>query len=82
MVTKTSACDQANQIIIDWSHFEADAQNEFVNIEAKYSQVSSSIKAGTILEISELPFDSNWNDEKVSSLKQALEKTGLIHLKK
>lgn len=74
MVTKTSACDQANQIIIDWSHFEADAQNEFVNIEAKYSQVSSSIKAGTILEISELPFDSNWNDEKVSSLKQALEK--------
>lgn len=79
LITK-SAAKGANieQLQVEWEDFENDPKEEFINIKVKHETLSGTnyknFNHGTILEITNLPEDANWNREKLIELKQSLEK--------
>jgi hypothetical protein len=65
-----------NKLIVDWTDFEQDSQEEFVNVSVNHTFVKDvpyeNFKHGTILEITGLR--ENWNRDKLLKLKHSLEK--------
>lgn len=65
-----------NKLIIDWSDFEKDSQEEFISIGVKHSYVQEvpyeNFKHGTILEITGLR--EGWDRDKLLKLRHSLEK--------
>ena len=79
LTTKTSDSETCEQINVNWSKFEEDQHNEFVNINVDYSQIPYNLEVfpdksthGTILDIK--PLNSTWDREKLKGLKHSLEK--------
>lgn len=66
------------KLVIDWKDFERDPSDEFIKIPVIHSNPTQinypDFNHGTILEISELPGESNWNRNKIKDLKHSLEK--------
>lgn len=69
---------EIEQIEVDWSDFEKDSKDEFIDIKVKHRTLQPITKKlkqfqnGTILEISQL--NSNWDRTKKQNLKYSLEK--------
>lgn len=60
---------------VDWSHFERDLQDEFIQIPVSYNEVDScpyQLRRGTVLVIEGLR--ASWNRNKLLDLKHSLEK--------
>lgn len=79
LTTKTENSPHCEQIHVDWNKFEKDQQEEFINIDVAYSQITPTSNQfpensshGTILEITHI--NSSWNREKLKGLKHSLEK--------
>lgn len=78
LITKNKKAAAAEKLHIDWTDFEKDQKNEFVNINVNYENLLEPIdfpnktKTGTILEITNLR--ANWNRNKILALKRSLEK--------
>ena len=79
LTTKTTNSPNCEQIHVDWSKFEKNQQEEFINIDVDYSSITpasiqfpDSSSHGTILEIT--PLNSSWDREKLKGLKHSLEK--------
>jgi signal transduction histidine kinase len=75
---KASSNAKIEQIEVNWSDFEKDSKEEFIDIKVKHRTLQpitkklKGLRNGTILEIAEL--NSNWNREKKLNLKYSLEK--------
>jgi len=75
---KASSNAKIEQIEVDWSDFEKDSEEEFIDIKVKHrtnpplTKELKKLQRGTILEISNL--NSIWNREKKLNLKYSLEK--------
>lgn len=75
--TKRKARDsRINKLVVDWTDFEQDSQEEFINIDVEHSYVQEvpyeNFKHGTILEITGLR--EEWNRDKLLRLRHSLEK--------
>lgn len=65
------------QIIVDWDRFELDSKEEFMNIAVEHSILDKNPYQdthGTILEITGIRKDANWNPDKLIRLKRSLSK--------
>lgn len=65
------------QIEVDWTKFEENAKEEFVNISVDHDELvksPSKFETGTYLEITGLRPDANWNQNKIIRLKHSLSK--------
>jgi signal transduction histidine kinase len=75
---KASSNAKIEQIVVNWSDFEKDSKDEFIDIKVKHRTLQPVTKAlkklqyGTILEISKL--NSTWDRQKKLNLKYSLEK--------
>lgn len=72
---KRGQSSSIHRLRVDWSRFERDLLDEFIEIPVSYSQVDSCpypLRRGTVLEIEGLR--SPWNREKLLDLKRSLEK--------
>ena len=68
---------KTEKIQVDWQNFEEDTKDEFINIGVNHSTLSenpSIFESGTLLEISNIRNDSEWNYEKLIRLKNSLSK--------
>lgn len=77
ITTKDEENTKTEQIDVDWSKFEIDSQEEFVDINVNHQTLAnnpSKYKFGTILEITGLRNDSTWNGDKLLRLKRSLAK--------
>lgn len=75
LITKTAADKYANKLVIDWSKFEVDDSQEFMNIPVVYStvdQLPSGYSKGTTLIVDSLR--EEWTREELLRLKRALMK--------
>jgi len=75
--TKDEGNSKTEEIEVDWSKFEQDSKEEFINVNVKHQTLitnPSKYKTGTVLEISGIRSDSTWNDEKLIRLKRSLAK--------
>ena len=75
--TKDESNSQTEQIKVDWSRFEQNAKDEFINVNVNYQKLDtnpSKFKTGTMLEISGLRNDSVWDADKLTRLKNSLAK--------
>ena len=77
----TSVKDEPNskieQITVDWTKFEVNSKEEFVNIDVFHNTLNVSplrYNTGTLLEIFDLRRESDWNIEKILKLKNSLAK--------
>ncbi len=71
--TKDEVNAKTEVLITDWSKFEKDIKDEFINISVLHETIAKSnygITKGTVLEISNLK--SKWDREKLLKLKDAL----------
>ncbi|MDP2159764.1 MAG: ATP-binding protein [Flavobacterium sp.] len=65
------------QIQVDWTKFEENAKEEFVNISVAHDELEnnpSKFEAGTYLEITGLRPDARWDAHKIIRLKHSLSK--------
>jgi hypothetical protein len=65
------------EIKVDWTKFEQDAKEEFINVRVKHQTLEenpSKFKTGTLLEITGIRSDSVWNSEKLLKLRRSLAK--------
>lgn len=75
---KASPNAKIEQIEVDWSDFEKDSKDEFIDIKVKHrtnpalTKELKKLQRGTVLEITKL--NSVWNREKKLNLKYSLEK--------
>lgn len=75
---KASSNAKIEQIEVNWSDFEKDSKNEFIDIKVRHrtnppqTKELKKLQRGTVLEISKL--NSVWNREKKLNLKYSLEK--------
>lgn len=75
---KASSNAKIEQIEVNWSDFEKNSKDEFIDIKVKHRSIQSfpveikKLKHGTILEISRL--NSSWDRTKKQNLKHSLEK--------
>ena len=77
ITTKDEADSKTEQIKVDWEEFERDTKDEFINVGVFHSTLQenpSVFDSGTILDISEIRNDSEWNYEKLIRLKNSLSK--------
>lgn len=77
ITTKDEENTSTEQIDVDWSKFEVDSQEEFVDINVNHQTLDSNpskYKSGTILEITGLRNDSIWDEDKLLRLKRSLAK--------
>lgn len=80
ILTTRSASENSKmeQIEVDWSDFDIDSQQDFLNINVKHRTITpftkeqKQLQHGTVLEISKL--NSVWTREKKVELKKSLEK--------
>lgn len=75
--TKDEENSKTEQILVDWDNFEQNAKDEFINIGVSHSTLLSNpseFRSGTILEISGIRDESEWNPEKILKLKNSLSK--------
>ncbi len=75
--TKDESNSQTEQIEVDWSKFEQNAKDEFINVSVNHQKLDtnpSKFKTGTMLEISGLRNDSVWDADKLTRLKSSLAK--------
>jgi len=73
MITRTANCKLANVLDVDWSSFEKNDKEEFIDIEIKHSKRKTA-PIGTTLIIYDLPNDATWTKNKILRLRQSLEK--------
>jgi len=80
-LTLTSRKDESNsqteQIVVDWSKFEQNAKDEFINVSVNHQTLKtnpSKFQTGTMLEIYGLRNDSVWDVDKLLRLKNSLAK--------
>jgi signal transduction histidine kinase len=78
LISTKDEINAVTQVIdVDWTMFEKDLKDEFVDITIKHDtlpQSPSRFNSGTILEISSIRADSEWNEEKILNLKNSLSK--------
>jgi hypothetical protein len=75
--TKDENNAKSEQIDVDWTNFDQDSKEEFINVSVEHNTLNtnpSKFKTGTILEITEIRDDSVWNSEKLLRLKRSLAK--------
>lgn len=75
--TKDEENSKTEQIEVDWSKFEQNAKDEFINVSVNHQTLDinpSKFKKGTMLEISGLRTDSIWDVDKLLRLKSSLAK--------
>jgi hypothetical protein len=78
LTTKTNNSDKCEKIDVDWSKFEKDQKQEFINIPVSYltipfgRQFPQNSVHGTVIEIKQL--NSVWARNKLQGLKHSLEK--------
>ena len=75
--TKDEIDSKTEQIEVDWSKFEQNSKDEFVNVSVDHQTLSSNpskYKTGTVLEITGIRGDSGWNADKLLRLKNSLAK--------
>jgi len=79
LTTKSLNTTECEQIIVDWTRFEKDQYEEFIDIPVKYNHLGSTSillpnfsTYGTVLEIEKL--NNTWERKKLIDLKQSLEK--------
>lgn len=79
LTTRNEASSTTEKLFIDWTDFEKDQSEEFIDISVDYESLSDipvfpeNKKTGTILEIIGL-HEGEWNRDKILKLKQSLEK--------
>lgn len=79
LTTRNESSATAERLFINWSDFEKDQTEEFINVTVDHESLSDiptfpeNKKTGTILEISRL-HEGEWNRDKILKLKQSLEK--------
>lgn len=77
--TKNESSSKAEKLLINWTDFEKDQSEEFMDVAVQYEsllnipQFPENKKTGTILTITGL-HEGEWNREKILKLKQSLEK--------
>ena len=77
--TKNESSSKAEKLFINWTDFEKDQSEEFIDVAVQYESLQNiphfpeNKKTGTILTITGLP-EGEWNREKILKLKQSLEK--------
>jgi len=77
ITTRDEEGSKTEQIQVDWENFEQDSKDEFINIGVTHKTLSSNpsiYKSGTLLEITGIRNDSEWNYEKLIRLKNSLSK--------
>ena len=77
ITTKDEKNTKTEQIDVDWSRFEIDSQEEFIDINVNHQTLDdnpSRYKSGTILEITDLRDITVWNRDKLLRLKRSLAK--------
>lgn len=75
--TKDESNSKTEAIEVDWSAFEQDLKDEFINISINHETLPinpSKFKTGTLLEISSIRRDSEWNENKILNLRNSLAK--------
>lgn len=75
LITKTAAESVANKVIVNWSKFELDDEQEFINIPVDYSitdKLPSGFDQGTTLIVDTLR--EKWNRDDLLKLKRSLMK--------
>jgi len=75
--TKDEKNSKTEVIDVDWSMFEQNLKDEFINISINHETLPinpSKFKKGTKLEISSIRSDSEWNENKILNLKNSLAK--------
>ncbi len=75
--TKDETNSQTEQIEVDWSKFEQNAKDEFINVSVYHQTLNSNpsiFKTGTMLIISGLRNESAWDVDKILRLKNSLSK--------
>ena len=76
LITKNKKSVATEKLSIDWTDFEKDQKNEFININVNYENLPELIdfpnetKTGTILEITNLR--TKWDRNKILVLKRSL----------
>lgn len=77
--TKNESSSKAEKLLINWTDFEKDQSEEFMDVAVQYESLQNiplfpeNKKTGTILTITGL-HEGEWNREKILKLKQSLEK--------
>lgn len=64
-------------IEVDWTRFELNSKENFIDIPVKYDKIDKmpfQLANGTVLEISELNPESNWDRDTILALKDSLTK--------
>jgi len=77
ITTKKGKNALTEQIIVNWDNFEQDSKEEFINIGVDHKTLKTNpsiFKAGTVLEITGIRSDSDWNYQKLLKLKSSLSK--------
>jgi signal transduction histidine kinase len=77
ITTRDGENSRTEQIQVDWENFEQDTKDEFIDIGVSHRTLTenpSIFKSGTILEISGIRNDFEWNYEKLIRLKNSLSK--------
>ncbi len=77
ITTKDEDNAKTEQIDVDWTNFDQDSKEEFINVSVEHNTLEknpSKYSTGTILEISDIREDSYWNTEKLLKLKRSLAK--------
>lgn len=73
---KKSRDARINKLMVDWTDFEEDSKQEFIDIDVKHSYVQTTLydnfKKGTIVEVTGLR--EKWDRQKLARLKRSLEK--------
>jgi len=75
--TKDEKNKSTEEIEVDWTKFEQDSKEEFINVSVKHQTLSenpSKYKTGTLLEITSIRSDSVWDEDKILKLKRSLAK--------
>ncbi|RIV72642.1 sensor histidine kinase [Flagellimonas aequoris] len=77
ITTRDEENSKTEQIQVDWENFEQDSKDEFINIGVTHNTLTnnpSEYESGTLLEISGIRNDSEWNYDKLIRLKNSLSK--------
>jgi signal transduction histidine kinase len=75
VTTKKEEGAKTEVLYIDWDKFEENSKEEFINVSVDHESIeSNSSDHGTILEISELRREDEWNRAKLLKLKDSLSK--------
>jgi len=80
MSSKSASSDTLEKIFIDWTKFENNQNEEFVNVKVTHESEKRNIlfpensQTGTILEITSIDDNAKWTRNRLLELKQSLEK--------